>query len=137
MLSTINRCIQSKFGWIWSSELSTSNKISFKSVKNWIFGGPQNRSNLWHPESSFFFNFQNRSTFTTQTADFKFVRNVLTNMLAFSKIGWDDIFFLSVIEYPNYTFQYDQGWVIKKSLLWELQGGDMKYLLSRICLLIE
>ena len=108
---------------------------SFKTGRNW-----------WRFESfwifdilriQIFLNFQNRLTFTTQTADFKFVRNVLTNMLAFSKIGWDDIFFLSVIEYPNYTFQYDQGWVIKKSLLWELQGGDMKYLLSRICLLMS
>ena len=41
MFSTIKRRIHAKFGWIWSSELSKSKKISFKTVENWNFAGPQ------------------------------------------------------------------------------------------------
>ena len=44
MFSTVKKCIHTKFGWIWSSELSASNKFSFKSVKNWNFVGPQKAS---------------------------------------------------------------------------------------------
>ena len=44
MFSTVKRCIHTKFGWIWSSELSASNKFSFKSVENWNFAGPQKAS---------------------------------------------------------------------------------------------
>ena len=44
MFSTVKRCIHTKFGWLWSSELSASNKFSLKSVKNWNFAGPQKAS---------------------------------------------------------------------------------------------
>ena len=44
MFSTVKRCIHTKFGWIWSSELSPSNKFSFKSVENWYFAGLQKAS---------------------------------------------------------------------------------------------
>ena len=43
MFSTVKRCIHTKFGWIWSSDLSASNKFSFKSVENWNFAGPQKK----------------------------------------------------------------------------------------------
>ena len=44
MFLTVKRCIHTKFGWIWSSELSASNTFSFKSVENWNFAGPQKAS---------------------------------------------------------------------------------------------
>ena len=44
MFLTVKRCIHTKFGWIWSSELSASNKFSLKSVKNWNFVDPQKAS---------------------------------------------------------------------------------------------
>ena len=52
MFSTVKRCIHTKFGWIWSSELSASNKSSFKSVENWNFAGPQTGRN-WRRFESF------------------------------------------------------------------------------------
>ena len=44
MFSTVKRCIHTKFGWIWSSDQSTPNKFSFKSVENWNFAVPQKAS---------------------------------------------------------------------------------------------
>ena len=44
MFSTVKRCIHTKFGWIWSSDQSTHNKFSFKSVENWNFAGLQKAS---------------------------------------------------------------------------------------------
>ena len=44
MFSTVIRCIDTKFGWIWSSDQSARNKFSLKSVENWNFAGPQKSS---------------------------------------------------------------------------------------------
>ena len=65
MFSTVKRCIHTKFGWIWFSELSSSNKFSFKSVENWTFADPQKASKQAETESSKFRDtcFQNSNTF--------------------------------------------------------------------------